>query len=364
MKTFRKMIYRDITATVGFVTLAFLALFFFFDLVDEFRWIGTGTYELKHALMSVALNVPAHVYELLPITVLIGTIFVMARMAQNSEFTILRTSGLGPWQALGSLLSIGLAFVALTFAIGDYVAPAGQQASQLLRAQRFGELSTGRTGAWLREKRDDGMDAINVQAINPNGDMQRIRIFSFGGDGRIQKQLSAAGGNFEDGAWKLHQIEELHYFINGEKNARVETRKLADMDWPTSVTRNMVAAAVLKPEQMGTYDLFRYVGHLEANGQTSQRYEIELWRKVFYPISCLVMVVLALPFAYLHFRSGGIAGYVFGGVMAGISFFLLNNVFGFIGNLQNWSPVLTAAAPSLIYSLLSLGAFTWLVLRR
>jgi lipopolysaccharide export system permease protein len=47
---------------------------------------------------------------------------------------------------------------------------------------------------------------------------------------------------------------------------------------------------------------------------------------VFYPLSCLVMVVLALPFAYLHFRSGSVATYVFGGVMAGISFVLLNNV--------------------------------------
>ncbi len=364
MKTFRKMLYRDIVVTVGFVTLAFLALFFFFDLVDEFRWIGTGTYELKHALMSVALNIPAHVYELLPITVLIGTIFVMARMAQNSEFTILRTSGLSPWQALGSLLSIGLGFVLLTFTIGDYVAPAGEQASQLIRAQRFGQLSTGRTGAWLREKREDGMDAINVRAISPEGDLQRVRVFSFDNDGRIQKQLVAAGGNFGDGVWKLHHVQEMRYFIHGDETARVETHNLADLDWPTTVTRNMVAAAVLKPDQMSTFDLFRYVGHLEANGQTSQRYEIELWRKVFYPISCLVMVVLALPFAYLHFRSGGIAGYVFGGVMAGISFFLLNNVFGFAGNLQNWSPILTAASPSIIYSLLSLGAFMWLVLRR
>jgi lipopolysaccharide export system permease protein len=74
--------------------------------------------------------------------------------------------------------------------------------------------------------------------------------------------------------------------------------------------------------------------------------------------------VLALPFAYLHFRSGSLAGYVFSGVMAGISFFLLNNLFGFAGNLQNWSPWLTAAAPGIIYSLLSLAAFGWLVLRR
>ena len=55
---------------------------------------------------------------------------------------------------------------------------------------------------------------------------------------------------------------------------------------------------------------------------------------------------------------------VTGGVLIGISFFLLNNVFGYVGNLRNWWPWLTAAAPGLLYSLLSLGAFTWLVLRR
>jgi lipopolysaccharide export system permease protein len=136
------------------------------------------------------------------------------------------------------------------------------------------------------------------------------------------------------------------------------------LHWPTRISPEMVAASLLKPDKMATIDLFRYIRHLEANGQAAQRYEIEFWRKVFYPLSCLVMVVLSLPFAYLHFRSGGIAAYVFGGVMAGISFFLLNNVFGYIGTLQTWSPWLTAAAPGLLYSLLSLTAFTWLVLRR
>jgi lipopolysaccharide export system permease protein len=85
---------------------------------------------------------------------------------------------------------------------------------------------------------------------------------------------------------------------------------------------------------------------------------------VFYPLSCLVMVVLALPFAYLHFRTRGTSTLVFVGVMTGISFFLLNDLFGYFGNLRNWWPWLTAAAPGLVYSLLSLSAFGWLVLRR
>jgi lipopolysaccharide export system permease protein len=125
----------------------------------------------------------------------------------------------------------------------------------------------------------------------------------------------------------------------------------------------MVSVALLKPERMSTVDLYQYTQHLQANSQSSQRFEIEFWRKVFYPLSCLVMVVLALPFAYLHFRSSSISGYVFMGVMIGISFFLLNNVFGYAGNLNNWKPWISAAIPGLLYSIASLAAFSWLVLR-
>ena len=72
----------------------------------------------------------------------------------------------------------------------------------------------------------------------------------------------------------------------------------------TSLSPNGVGRPA-SPERMRTLDLFDYIRHLDANGQTAQRYEIEFWRKVFYPLSCLVMIVLALPFAYLHFRQAG-----------------------------------------------------------
>ena len=150
----------------------------------------------------------------------------------------------------------------------------------------------------------------------------------------------------------------------GRPGAGVNRIVTDNFRWPTGITPEMVSVALLKPERMATYDLFSYIRHLDANGQTAQRYEIEFWKKVFYPLSCLVMVMLALPFAYLHFRSGGIAAYVFAGVLIGISFFLLNNVFGYVGNLQNWQPWLAAAIPGLLYMAISLGVFGWLVLRR
>lgn len=368
MKTLRRLIHTEIIRAVAFVTLGFLSLFFFFDLVDELSVVGKGVgkgYQFSTALLYVALQVPSHLYELLPIAVLIGGVFVMARFAQSSEFTILRTSGLGPWLALRTVMQLGLVFVALTFFIGDYVAPPVDRVAQLLKARYLGLITVGQTGAWLKEHQPNASFSVNVRALAPDGNMMGVRIFEFDASGYFKAQIQAARATFGPaGAWTLIDAERTEFGMSGQHVASISRVRTPELRWVNGITGEMVSAAVLKPQRMKTLALFEYQRHLRANGQSAQRYEVEFWRKVFYPMSCLVMVVLALPFAYLHFRSGGVTGYVFGGVMAGISFFLLNNVFGFLGNVQNWQPWLTAAAPSLLYSVFSLAAFGWLVLRR
>ncbi|HYW57251.1 MAG TPA: LPS export ABC transporter permease LptG [Polaromonas sp.] len=384
MKTVRRLIYGEVLASIAFVTVGFLALFFFFDLVDELQYLGknaagalssdANSYQIRHALMYVGLLIPSHLYELVPISVLIGTIFVMARLAQSSEYTILRTSGLGPSRALKLLLTLGAFFVVLCFVIGDYLAPVADRAAQLLKARYQGRITIGQTGAWLKEKQAYNSYVVNVGALSADNEMQGVRVFEFGNTGQLVSITRSPVAKFaSDDSWLLEGGTRTEFAVNagqatgataGRDSAKITINKIDTYRWPTEISAEMVSVAVLKPERMSTIDLFTYIRHLTANGQTAQRYEIEFWKKVFYPLSCLVMVVLALPFAYLHFRSGGIAAYVFGGVMIGISFFLLNNVFGYIGNLQNWQPWLAAAAPGLLYMAISLGAFGWLVLRR
>ena len=381
MKTIRKLIYREVITSICLVTLGFLSLFLFFDLVDELPGIGKSSvlggedsvYQLRHALLYVGLQIPNHIYELLPISVLIGTIFVMARFAQSSEFTILRTSGLGPWRALRLLLLLGGVFVLISFVIGDYVAPIADRGAQLLKAKYQGRITLGQTGAWLKEKQTYSNSVVNVRALGSDNEMQGVRIFEFDNKGLVVSMTEAASAQFlADGSWLLKKTQRTDFQLrpstdglkNALESANVTISRTAELRWPTDISAEMVSVALLKPDRMATYDLFNYVQHLEANGQTAQRYEIEFWKKVFYPLSCLVMVMLALPFAYLHFRSGSVTSYVFGGVMIGISFFLLNNVFGYIGNLQNWQPWLAAATPGLLYGAVSMGAFGWLVLRR
>ena len=367
MKTLRRLMYGEVLIAVAFVTVSFLALFFFFDFVDELQNVGKngGAYQVSHALTYVLLLIPSHLYELLPISVLIGTIFVMARLAQSSEFTILRTSGLGPTLALRNLLGLGIAFVLLTFAVGDYLSPLCDRYAQLLKSRYLGQITVGQTGAWLRERQDERSYAVNVTTLTPEGHPKGIRIFEFNKDGQWVALTKAEVGLISPNAeaWDLRNVER-NALVKSGSDTTLSRRYTKQQIWATGITAEMISVALLKPERMGTLDLFQYIRHLNENGQTTQRFEIEFWKKVFYPLSCLVMVVLALPFAYLHFRSGNIAGHVFGGVLAGISFFLLNNVSSYVGNINQWSPWFAAAAPGLLYSLASLGSFAWLVARQ
>ena len=365
MKTVRRLLYRDIVASVMFVALAFLSLFFFIDLVEELD--GVGRRNIGAAVQAGLLELPGHFYELFPIAVLIGTIFSLARLAQSSEFTILRTGGLGPGRALGLLAALGVAFGVVTFVVGDFVAPASERAVALLKARYGGGLRLGGAGAWLKERRTtaDGERnySVNVAAAAAGGVLAGIRIFEFDSDGRLLTRIQAREARVDgDGNWALTDAEVARWPLpRSEGLPKVQLEKLAQMNWPSTLKAQVVAAAVLPVGTMTTLELWRYSAHLSDQEQAAQGHQIRFWRKALYPLACLVMVALALPFAYLHARAGSVSLKVFGGILLGISFVLLSNLSGHLASLRGWTPWVAAAAPSGLYLLMSMAAFAWLV---
>lgn len=366
MKTVRRLLYRDIVASVTFVALAFLSLFYFIDFVDELEGVGKGGRTVWSALLSALLELPGHLYELLPIAVLIGTIYSLARMAQSSEYTILRTGGLGPGRALGLLALLGLGFGVLTFLTGDYLAPASERQVQALKASYSGGIRFNGAGAWLKEKRSlpdgDHSYSVNVVGAKGGGALSGIRIFEFDPDGRLIVRTEAAEGRVaDDGTWTLADAQVTRWPKARSQPSQVVLERVPSLVWPSTLTAAVVSAAVLPLATMSTVELWRYSAHLSDQEQASQQHQIRFWRKALYPLACLVMMGLALPFAYLHARAGSVSLKVFGGIMLGISFVLLNNLAGHIGMLRGWTPWMAAAAPSTVYLLLSMTAFAWLV---
>ncbi len=370
VKTVRQLLYRDIVGAVMFVALSFLSLFFFIDFVNALEDVGKRGFGIQNAVVGSLLLVPSRFYELFPIAVLIGTIFSMARKAQTSEYTILRTGGLGPGRALGLLATLGLVFALLTVVAGDVLAPLSARTAVALKSSLSGGRDLGRTGAWLRDVRPSQDGPLNVSAnvarVAANGDLEGIRVFEYDARGFLRTRISAKAGRIVevDGAsrWLLQNANVTQWApAEGTEPASAVDVQHATLSWPTTLEATVVSAAVLPAATMSTWELWRYSSHLSDREQASQRHTIQFWKKAFYPFACLVMMALALPFAYLSARAGGISWKVFGGIMLGISFLVLNSLAEHLGVISDWTPWMVAAAPSVLFLLLSLAAFAWLV---
>ncbi len=357
MRTLERYLARQIYAAVGFVLLGFLALFAFFDLIKELSDLGTGDYHLREVFSYVLLSLPAHAYELFPVVVLIGTLYVLAHLASNSEYTVMRGSGLSPARAGMALTKIGLAFVVGIFVVGEWVAPAAEEEAQKLKLRAMSEL-IGRdlqSGLWFK---DEG-SFINVREARQAKLLQGVKIFEFDEDYRLRRTTAAQRAEYRgQGLWMLAEVVQTDFTADGPRTARHP-----EWEWRSRVTPDMLDALLVRPERMSAFALHKYTQHLAGNKQKTERYEIALWKKLFYPLATLVMMALALPFAYMQARAGMVGFKVFLGIMLGIFFHMLNSLFAHIGLLQNWPPFAAAAMPSGAF-LLAAGTMMWWVERR
>jgi lipopolysaccharide export system permease protein len=153
MKILRRYFETEIYQAVLFVLVAFLALFAFFDMMSEVRWVGQGPYRLEHAFLYVTLGLPTYAYELMPIAALIGTIYVMAQFAARSEFTVMRASSLSMAGAISLLLRIAIVFALFTFAMGEFIAPKASDFAESFRRKIMGAAISAefRTGLWAKD---------------------------------------------------------------------------------------------------------------------------------------------------------------------------------------------------------------------
>jgi lipopolysaccharide export system permease protein len=378
MKTLRRYLLRELVRSTGFILFALLALFAFFDLLAQIDDLRPGGYTLPAALAYVALSLPSRTYELMPIAALIGAIFALSQLASNSEFTIMRVSGMSTRALALAVLRVGLVFVALTYAFGELVAPVSERKAQEIRAETRGEGMIGnklRSGVWVRDALRDAGGAIqrwrfiNVGVVRADGTSINWKIFEFDRDFRLLSIGTATEGHFtpHDGApsWLLKDVVETRLPVVAAADTRptalrTEIVRSKERRWESALTPNILGVLLVQPERMAAAELARYIAHLEDNRQQTGPYEIALWNRVFYPLAIVVMMMLALPFAYLHVRQGSVSLKMFAGVMIGVLFYMLNKLFAHVGVLHIWPPVVIAALPSLVVLAVALGALYWI----
>ena len=380
MKIFFPYIYerylaKQIYAAFGFILFALVALFLFFDILSELGSVN-GQYTLPLALLHVLLKAPSRISEIIPVAGLIGSIYVFAMLASQSEFTILRIAGLDVKRGLTTLAKISLPLIILTLIMSEWLGPYAESVSDQVRMKALGSAyeSQFRTGVWVKDRlRDEdgggpirpGVRYVNVGKIEKGNEIKNIRMYEFDDVYRLLSIRTAVSGRFDHtGVWILNDVTETRFKENKQTDPlnpvySAQTFTLPMLSLESEVTPQILSVLLVSPEKMSIFSLGQFINHLQENKQDTQRHSIAFWKKVVYPFNIFVMLTLALPFAYLKVRAGSVGIKVFGGIMLGMSFQLFNSLFSNVGLLGSWPTLLTALIPPLVYFALAILALRW-----
>ncbi len=112
--------------------------------------------------------------------------------------------------------------------------------------------------------------------------------------------------------------------------------------WKTNLTPDKLGVVALDPDALSISGLQNYVNYLISSGQYAGRYQLNMWSKLFQPLSVAVMMLMALSFIFGPLRSVPLGVRVVTGIRFGFVFYVLDQIFGpltlalSISGLQNY----------------------------
>ncbi|MCY4051187.1 MAG: LPS export ABC transporter permease LptG [Gammaproteobacteria bacterium] len=323
-----------------------LCLYTFINFLDQIETIGQGNFGLFEAILYVIFMLPSTLYELFPMSTLLGAIIGLSIMAKNNELTTMRTSGSSMLQITLSALKVGTLFVIFCLIIGEFVAPLSRNYAEHKRVHAINteiEQSADQ-GIWIRDQNTYTL----IQEILPDLTLLDVHSFIFDSGGTLLNMVETKQGHFDENSWILE--ESRITTLNG--NGDVTISLVPHTRWMTAITPEILSTFLVQPDQLSFGQLRRYITHLENNQQNSDRFALALWTKIMLPLAIAAMVALAVPFVFINLRSSNLGRNLFFGIMVGIAFYVANRGLSYAVLAAGISPALGASLPVLTLLLL------------
>ncbi|CNC47732.1 lipopolysaccharide ABC transporter permease [Yersinia frederiksenii] len=345
---------RTILNTILMTLFMLVSLSGIIKFVEQLRRVGQGDYSAASAGMFTLLTVPKDIEIFFPMAALLGALLGLGSLATRSELVVMQASGFTRMQIAASVMKTAIPLVLLTMAIGEWVAPQGEQMARNFRAQQMygGSLLSTQSGLWAK----DGSDFIYIQRVSGDKELTGVNIYHFDKQDRLLSVRYAATATFEDNLWRLSQVDESDL----SNPNRVTGSQTLTGEWKTNLTPEKLGVVAMNPDSLSISGLHDYSKYLRQSGQESNRYELNMWGKIFAPFSVAVMMLMALSFIFGPLRSVPMGVRVVTGIFFGFVFYVLDQIFGPLSLVYNIPPVIGALLPSILFLLISV----YLLLKR
>jgi LPS export ABC transporter permease LptG/LPS export ABC transporter permease LptF len=291
-------------------------------------------------------------YEIAPVAVLVTILVVFGLLSKTNEVVAAKALGVSLYRLAFPALVAAAVVALLAGVLQLRVLPASNARVAQLRDEIRGRSAT-RT--YRRADRQwlfgQGRYIYNyLHYDTEQKSLQRLQVFEFDDDYQLTRRLFANTASYLGDAW---------LFDSGWARAydRLKVLNYEPFDEPVidryPETPAYFESEFKKPDAMSYTELKEHILEVQASGQAAPELEVELHKKISFPVVSLVMGLVALPFSFRLGRRGTLYG-VGVGILLGMVFY---GVFAFgstLGETGALPPLVAVWSPAIAFTIFSL----------
>ncbi len=297
MKIIQRLYIKDFLKLLSLVSGGLSVIFSLLDIVDKIGYFAPGKSSLASLLLYAFFSIPKLFLYVLPMSVLICSLFTFSQAVHRKEITAIKAAGgklralSYPFIVMGIFLSL-FAFITGEFIVPDFSSRAANLKNALEGKSRRLNVTDG--ALWLRSK--DGSPVKIDLYVAEKKTAEGISVFVLGDDA-LQEKIVAGKAHWNGAAWIFEDVTK--YDVRTGSLVHFKTITYGGLESPDFFEEDLKSAA-----EMGIAELYRYIQRLKTAGFRNLKLAVDLNSKISFPMVSLFMMILGMALS-LRMRIGG-----------------------------------------------------------
>lgn len=334
------------------VALVFTGLLLPIDLMEQLRRLDGEEAGVGDGLRLAALNLPAALYQILPLIVILATLALFLALSRSSELVVIRAAGRSAMRAVlapvAAAVLVGLAALAMLNPIVAATQSAYEREIARYRTGISSVLSVSEEGVWLRQGDGTGQTVIRAARSSLDGTVLFEATFiAFDAMGTPEERIDARRAELADGEWLLQDAKR--WPLASSNNPERDSQAVPVATVPSSLTQAQIRDSFGVPSSIPIFQLPGFIRQLDAAGFSGLTHRVWLQMELANPVMLAAMVLIGAAFSMRHARAGRSGIMVLAALLLGFGIFFLRNFAQVLGEngqlpvfLAAWSPPVAA----------------------
>lgn len=317
-----------------------------FDLLDD---IIRNNISIYSVLDYFTFLTPQILMIIVPVSILLAILINFGILEKNSEITAIKAGGWSLYRISLPIFLIAAAFCCSIFLLQDYILPNANVRQENIR--NFIKGRPPQTSRRIQRKWifGDSGRIYNYDYFDNNQDsFVNLNVFDTDlGGGQIRKWIYSSRAHIDkNGVWVLEDgwLWDYHSAQSGFRTIKSEMMRLPEK-------AAYFEREIFQPKESSKlryFELKNYINYLKKAGYSATELQVELYKKISFPLSCMIMTLLGIPFSFSMGKKGAFFGIAISIAIA-ISFWGVSGIFEALGANGFLVPVLAAWAPDIVF---------------